>query len=298
MKKTGFLIVLLFVIAALFCGCGKTADGSASKGNTYYSDSSENADSIKEESQSAKTSEQITQNRKIIEYISLTVETKTFDKLMDNIDASVKQSGGYIENSKIEGNSYYGTDKRTAELKIRIPKSKQSDFSDFISKNCNVVNRSVDTDDVTERYIDTQSRIKALNLEKETLEKLLSQSSNVSDTITVYEKLTEVIAEIESYESKLKQMDNLIDYTTFTIYISEVEKETSGKNQNWFVRTWNGLVDNLSDVGKGSLNFLSFMIAALPYWLLLGIIAFVVTLIIRRHRKKRNKAAYGKAEDK
>lgn len=288
--KTGLFFISLFVVAVILCGCGSTADKSAAKEEFGLYNTSDAAEAV-DIAKSTDKSGQLTKNRKIIEYVDLTVETKTFDKLIDDIDTTVKKSGGYVESSEIIGNSYYGEDNRTAQLKIRIPKAKESDFSDFVSKNCNVVNRSVSTEDVTDSYIDTQSRIKALTLEKETLEKLITQSSSVQDTLTVYEKLTDVIAEIESYQSKLNQMDNLIDYITFTVNVNEVEKETKVEKQNWFVKTWNGFTDNFSDVGNGILSFLSFVIAALPYWILLGVVVVIVVLIIRRiRRKRRNKS--------
>lgn len=287
--KTGLALLSLFVILALLCSCGSAGNKGGANDEAYGIRDSVSEDLEKANAQSAGSTGQVTQNRKIIEYIDLTVETKAFDKLIGDINAAVEKSGGYIESSKIGGNSYYGTDSRTAELKIRIPKTKQSDFSDFMAKNSNVVSRSVNTDDVTDRYIDTQSRIKALTIEKETLEKLLTQASGVSDTLTIYEKLTNVIAEIESYQGKLNQMDNLIDYTTFTVYIDEVEKETNVEKQNWFQKTWSGLLDSFSNFGNGILDFLYFVIVLLPYWLVLGVIAVVIILIARRNKKKRMK---------
>ena len=292
-RKTGLVILSLCIVLIVLCSCGSVSDKNfgSKENNVYYDEALEDLQDsqAKNNSQSMGTPEQITQDRKIIEYITFTVETKTFDKLMNDINDTVKQSGGYIENSEIGGNSYYNSDNRTAELVIRIPKAKQYDFSDFLSENCNVVNRSVSTKDVTDQYIDTQSRIKALTLEKETLEKLLTQSSNISDTLTVYERLTNVIAEIESYQGKLNQMDNLIEYTTFTVYINEVEKERKVQNQNWFMKTRNDLLDNLSDVGNGLLVFLSFVISALPYWIMLGVLIVVTVFIIRRVKKKKAK---------
>lgn len=296
--KTGLLIISLLAVAALLFGCGQTADnGAERKGNDEYlseaaNDSDYGAPALNDSEKAATTAQQVTANRKIIEYIDLTVETKAFDKLIADINATVKKSGGYIESSEVGGNSYYDSDKRTAELKIRIPKSKQSDFSDFMAANSNVVNNTVSTEDVTDTYIDTQSRIKALTLEKETLEKLLTQSTTMSDTLTVYERLTNVIAEIESYQGRLNQLDNLVEYTTFTVSIEEVEKETNVVKQNWFVKTWNGLKDNFVSVGKGLLSFLSFMIVALPYWILIAVIPVAIILIIRgikRRRAKRRK---------
>ena len=143
---------------------------------------------------------------------------------------------------------------------------------------------------MTERYIDTQSRIKALTLEKETLEKLLKDAGGVADTLTVYEKLTDVIAELESYQGKLNKMDDLIDYTTITICVNEVEKETETEKQGWWARTWSDFCENLADIGSGLSAVCSFMLAALPYWLLIGVIVFAVLLIVRLCKKKKNTA--------
>ncbi|MBO4432546.1 MAG: DUF4349 domain-containing protein, partial [Clostridia bacterium] len=209
MKKFGrtcMLILSLLLVAVILCSCGQNAEyGASAKRSALLGKSAADeagmVDDTYEEAadvnlQSSQKTTKVTKNRKIIEYVNLTVETKNFDKLLEDINSAVEKAGGYIENSQIGGNRYYyDSDTRTAELKIRIPKSKQSEFSDFIIKNSNVINKSVSSEDVTDSYIDTQSRIKALKIEKETLEKLLSDSKNVSDTMTVYEKLTDVIAE-------------------------------------------------------------------------------------------------------
>ncbi len=299
MKKTSKVAIIaltLVTAAALFCGCGNSMQDEAANYSVGYGGFKESADMMTDVPESAGTPEIVSQNRKIIEYVSLRVETKTFDELLEKVNSAVNSAGGYVENSSVDGNSFYGKDNRRATLKIRIPKSKQKDFSAFVAENSNVVNQSLSTDDVTNQYIDTQSRIKALTIEKETLEQLLTQGTNLADTLSVYDKLTDVIADIESYQSKLNQLDNLIDYTTFNLTVDEVEKETTVVKQNWFEKTWNGLINNLSDVGSGLLNFASFMIAALPYWILLGVIAFIVLFIIFRAKKRRAKKKAAKGE--
>ena len=288
--KIASLLLVCLLLLTLLCSCSSGAEyGLANKGgdgnrSEYYDD----VEAAPEKPAGA--SKSVTDSRKIVEYVHFSVETKTFDKLLSDVSATVAQVGGYIENSSIDGNRYYQSDCREAELTIRIPKDKQADFSDFIAKNSNVVSRSVNTEDVTDQYIDTQSRIKALTIEKETLEGLLTKATDLSETMTVYERLTDVIAELESYQSRLNQMDNLVEYTTFTVYISEGEKETPVEKQSWFTTTWNGFVDNLSDLGNGLLTGVSYVLSTAPYWLLFVAVPLVVLLLVlRHHRKKRAK---------
>ena len=289
-KQCGLLLLALLLTAVMLFGCSAGPRGSIPEDNGRYGYTNDGAEKSGEDA--AGTATAVTSDRKIIEYITLTVETQTFDRLTEDIQSAVEQSGGYIESSKIEGNRYYGIDCRSAQLKIRVPKAKQADFSAVIADNAHVVDRSVDTDDVTDQYIDTQSRIKALTLEKETLEKLLTQAKSVADTLTIYEKLTAVITEIESYQGKLNQLNNLVEYTTFTVYIDEVERETP-VSQNWFERTRDNLLANFADVGNGILDLCSFLIASLPYWLLLGAVALVIALIMRRCQKKQKNKSGG-----
>lgn len=285
-KQYGLLLLVLLLTAAMLFGCSAASRDGIPEDNGRYGYTNDGAEKSGEDA--AGTATAVTSDRKIIEYITLTVETQTFDRLTEDIQAAVERAGGYIESSKLEGNRYYGADSRSAQMKIRVPKAKQADLSAFIAENANVVDRSVDTDDVTDQYIDTQSRIKALTLEKETLEKLLTQAKSVADTLTIYEKLTAVITEIESYQGKLNRLDNLVEYTTFTLYINEVERETP-VSRNWFERTRDDLLANFADVGSGLLAICSFLIAALPYWLLLGAAALIIVLIVRRCRKKKQK---------
>ena len=298
MKHIGKITCLLLsclLLAAMLCSCSGNAD--VEKKGLTYSGAEQNRSQYADEAEAAPgqpagTTKSVTDTRKIVEYVNFSVETKTFDKLLSDVSAMVTQAGGYIENSSIGGNRYYQSDCREAELTIRIPKNKQADFSDFIAKNSNVVSRSVNTEDVTDQYIDTESRIKALTIEKETLEGLLKEATDLSDTMTVYERLTDVIAELESYQSRLNQMDNLVEYTTFTVYIDEVEKETPVEKQSWFVKTWNGFLDNLSGLGDGLLTGASYVLATAPYWLLFVVAPLVVLLIVlRHHRKKKTKQA-------
>ena len=118
-----------------------------------------------------------------------------------------------------------------------------------------VTHREIRTEDVTLNYVDMESRIEALKIEKKSLEKLLGEAKNLTDLFSIQERLTEVIYEIESYESQLRTYDNLIDYTTVTIYISEVERTIAAENQS----IWQEIGTNISTMPRIS------ALSLLPY---------------------------------
>lgn len=285
------LILTAIILVLSLCGCGADEVASKSKSsNDFSGEFLTNEEALYDNADIGSGSSAQTE-RKVIEYRGYTVETKTFDTFSEKLVSAVTESGGYIENmSSGAGNKYSSL--RNADFKVRIPSKKKNDFDGFLSENGNITYKTISTDDVTENYIDTESRIKALELEKETLENILKNTTSVNETITVYDKLTSVITSIESCKKILENYDGLIEYTTFNITVIEVEVETTETETSWFARTFKGLGNNFITVGHGILDFFSFMIRAIPYFIIIGIIAAAVILIIKgiKKRKRRKKA--------
>ena len=63
--------------------------------------------------------------QKLIKTVSMSMETKEFDPLLENIRSKVEELGGYIESSEVSGSSYYSLyESRRAWMKLRIPSDK------------------------------------------------------------------------------------------------------------------------------------------------------------------------------
>ena len=112
-------------------------------------------------------------NRKIIETIYYSVQTKSFDEFVTSLESKAVSVGGYIEQSDVRGNSYDDISSRYATYTFRIPSEKVDEFTKTVSNNATITNRTVNTEDVTLQYVDIESRIKALKTEKASLEELL-----------------------------------------------------------------------------------------------------------------------------
>ena len=121
MKKFSALAVLLtFCFLLTSCSIGAagsnvTTEASASSA-VAAEDSAEGAQGVGNDAQSVT----VENNRKIIEYTTLHVQTRTFDTLLDDISQQIAQCGGYVESSEISGNDYRSSGNRYAALVVRV----------------------------------------------------------------------------------------------------------------------------------------------------------------------------------
>ena len=283
MKKRILVAFLVLLLAVVFCACSKASYDNSVGGADRAPESGmvEDSSSVKLESGVTVT------ERKIIQTVNLTVETKSFDSLMENLEAQVSAMSGYVESSESRVNSASGT--RYANLTIRIPASETDSFTQFVSQNSTVTYKSVSTDDATLKYVDIESRISALRAEKTALEAMLEKAQTVSDIITVQQRLTDVIYQLESYESQLRSLENLVSYSTFMVYIREVERITVTEDRTAWQEIGDNLKNNTSDVLLFLKNAFIFVISAIPYIILISIIPAIVLIIIFAKIKKKKK---------
>lgn len=226
---------------------------------------------------------------KIIRNVNLEVETQEFDQLISSIDSNINHLGGYVESSNITGRRYYSNNSmRNGRIVARIPKDKLNEFLNTVDDISNVVSRYETTQNVTLQYVDVESHKKALEIEQERLLKLLEKVETLEDIITLEGRLSTVRYELESYEAQLRTYDNLVEYSTVTMNIQEVERMTAVAEKKLSVwdRIGTGLGDTFFNIGEGLQNFLVWFIVNLPYLLIWAVIITVIVIISRRYLKK------------
>lgn len=300
MKKTFYKALIILTVALLIlasCGAKNEAmtdnrldgfDNSADIEMAPESNGSTGTVIDKEQSDSSTVADD---GRKIIETINMALQTKEFDTLISNLELQCATLGGYVENSSVNGRGFDSSYNRSATYTVRIPASVSNEFTGFISENSVVTNKSISTKDVTLSYVDMESRVSALEAEKAALEKLLENAENVTDIISIRNKLTDVIYEIESYKSQLRVYDNLVEYSTFIISVYEVERTVIVDEQTTFQKIGTNLKANFEDVWNGIVNIFIFIVSAIPYLIPIALIAAVIIIIVRtKIKKKRAKA--------
>ncbi|MDR0220783.1 MAG: DUF4349 domain-containing protein [Lachnospiraceae bacterium] len=227
------------------------------------------------------------QNRKLIKNANVDVETEYFDDLLAGIDERVKMANAYMENYNVSNNSrYYGTsNNRYAYMTIRVPAASYDWFLNEVARISNVLNRSESTRDVTLEYVDMDSRKKVLTIEHDNLMEIMAQADTVEDMITVRNRISDVRYEIERMESQLRTYDNLVDYSTIYLSVSEVKELTPVEELTVGQRIVAGFTNSLKNIGEGFTNFFVWLIVTIPYLVILAVFAGVVFLIVRHSMK-------------
>ena len=233
--------------------------------------------------------------RKLIRTVELEMETKEFERMMSELEAQVQDLGGYIENLETyNGSNYSGyRSSRWANLTIRIPKEALNGFLQNMSEIGNVVRRSDSVEDVTLSYVDMESRRDTLRAEQARLLELLEKADTVEDMIALEERLSNVRYYLESMESKLRTIDNQVDYSTVYLNLSEVKELTPVEEKTDLQRITEGFADSLKDIGNGIKEGLIWFVIHIPYLVIWAAVIAALVLVLKRCRRKRR----GKRDD-
>lgn len=300
MKKTLAitLCVLLLVTALVGCGASRDSAGYKNGAEDYYMEAPDAVEDYYEygyantvETTAASSPvNAVSTNRKLIRTVSLSVETENYDALLDDVSARIAACGGYLES--MNADTRYSSDSRYAYMTVRVPAERLDEFVTAVSGISNVVQRSENTEDVTLTYVDLESHTNALRTEQERLITLLEQAENLSEILEIEDRLTDVRYQLEYMESQIRTYDNLVEYATVTLSISEVKKLTPTvvEEKGFWEKIGDGFMNSLRSVWEGLKTFFSGLIIALPYLLafavFVGIIVVIAVLCVKKSRKK------------
>ena len=295
-KKLLALMMAALVMASLLAGCGAATD---SVGNMKQESPMEPPEAVMDQEagggllygtteESASTA---AADQKLIKRVNIDAETEDLESLLPQITNKVGELGGYIEHQELyNGSAYSSSRRRNVNMTIRIPADRLGEFTAQIEGASNVVNYSESAEDVTLQYVDTESRITALEVEQERLLELLSKADNMSDLLEIEARLTDVRYELESYSSQLRTLENKVSYATVYLYINQVKVYTEVEPQTVWQRIGSGFSENLTDIGEDLTNFFVWIVTFSPqliFWAV--VIAGTVTLVRRKAKNRRTK---------
>jgi uncharacterized protein len=106
-----------------------------------------------------------------------------------------------------------------------------------------VENQNINSQDVTQQYIDLQAQLTSAQMEEQSLQAILAKATTVSDEIAIQQQLTQVIAQVENLQGQINYMQNQVAMSTITVNLNTPQVST-GQAPSGTLSVAVGNVDN------------------------------------------------------
>lgn len=302
MKKTLKAIILsltliLILTLSVSCSSSVAGDGYYGGGDKYENGMTGPENVSGSVGNGTGTTDIVSPDRKIIKTVRESVQTENFDDFLREVRESVSELGGYISSANQSGDSYYNSNlHRNASLTVRIPADKLDEFTAKIDGLGVVTSYSESMDDVTGAYVDVESRIAVLEAEETALLAMLAEATNVSTSLEIRKRLTDVQGDLASLRAQKKTYDSLIAYSTVYMSIYEVRRAETA-NPGFFEEVGGVFSDSLYDIGTGLRDFAVWFLGNIIYIVIFaGIVAGAIILLKKLIKNRKSKKAAEKDE--
>jgi hypothetical protein len=180
--------------------------------------------------------------------------------------------------------------RNSVTMTIRIPSAKFAEALDEIRKSGTaVLVESIKGQDVTEEFVDIEARLKTQKALEEQFIEIMKQGKTVEDALRVQKELSIVRGEIERIEGRKRFLENQSSLSTI-----RVQFQTPGNYTPSSPGFFNQLVSSFSngfDFAIGFvLKFITFIIAVLPFFVLVVLPVWFVLRYLWRRRLAANAA--------
>lgn len=133
---------------------------------------------------------------------------------LERMEQIAAQSGGYVQ--EIKGD----------RITIRVPVAQYAAAVERVQTLGQVVDRELQSIDVTEEYVDLEARLSNARNVRKRLEALLEKAENVEAALAVEKELSRISEEIERLEAKLELIRRRVAYSTISAQFERVARQT------------------------------------------------------------------------
>lgn len=305
MKKQ-FLLLLIIVLSiflciSLFVGCSRSKAVAPTPANNNVAEGG--SSNLKEAAETTTAAQLLSESEssqqdqskpgsdlpnikpKIIKSAVLSIEVGkgTFDDSMVKITKIAESSGGYVSSTE----SYSNAEGKitSGRILIRIPSEKFDISINEIKKIGELKSINISGQDVTQEYVDLESRLKNYEAQEKVLLDLMNKSTSVKDSIEVQKELSNVQGEIEVIKGRMNYLNNMVSFSTIEITIAEPNVAPPVQGGGFLNAVKRG-----AETAIKVLNGLAFFIITIsPLIVLAGIVLIIVWASIRARNKRRAK---------
>jgi hypothetical protein len=266
MRNIFFLLFAVFT----FSSCGKEAE------NAAVSNMSIAAVRVSSPNQ-PNDDESAIIPQKIIKQAYLKFEISDLQGTYNQIQTATKTNKANIQSDSQQKN--YNNISRT--ITVRVPVENFNTFLESISKGVYYFDqKDISSQNVTEQYIDLDSRLKTKRKLEERYLQILQKATKISEILEIEKQISTIREEIEAKEGQLKYLESRVAESTVTIEFYKTIAQKEGVKTSYGSKLWNA-------IQSGFFSLSEFLISIISLWPF--IILFCVFAYFIRKRFKRKK---------
>jgi hypothetical protein len=285
--KTRIKSLIFMTLIVSILGCQQNGKSYKERVEVSAVDINDDFESVGNNEQTALKSDmsvnEIPQHLKIIKSATARYKVENVKVATRNIKKIAGRYNAYISDLRYTNDLY----KKENRFTIKIPQQYFDSMMDSIGYIVDFVEyENITTKDVTEEYVDIQTRLNTKLEVKSRYETIMRNNAKTIDEIlATEEKLRIIQEEIESAQGRLKYLSNKVSYSTIQIDLYETvayTEEPESYSKTFLSKSKEGL-----SFGWTAIEGL--VVALMYVWplIILGVIAF---LLIRKRLRKRKAA--------
>jgi hypothetical protein len=156
--------------------------------------------------------------RLIVKDGQLALLVEDTDRAIDGLMQVVGDVGGYVISSRVSYQQWYDRGYKFATITIGVPASEfERAIRRLRSLAIRVNDESSSGQDVTDEYVDLQSRLESLRATRDRILDFLTRANSVDEALKVNEQLAAVEAQIEEVQGRINYLSGRASYSTITV---------------------------------------------------------------------------------
>jgi len=280
MKKLMVIIAVLLVICLLVpVACASAPSVEESAEGAMPAVVSPGQEEIYKETGNDSTLSTTEEERMIVRNGDMSLVVEDVVSARDEIAQLAVKFDGYVVSSQISGEEQ---DMR-GWISIRVPDDKfEQTLAELRELAVRVTSESTDSRDVTEEYVDLQSRLRNAEATESQYLALLEKAEDVEDILRIYDSLSRVRSEIEQIKGRMQYLERTSSMSLISVNLKPVATAKPLVRAGW------SALEALKSAVRGIVIFGQWL-GIIVIWVLIFIPVWgtILGIIYWRRRRKR-----------
>jgi hypothetical protein len=160
-------------------------------------------------------------NRRLVYTATVELRVRDYDRARERLTSAAASRGGFVASANDRRHTTAGGNYTTGTVTYRVPADEFESFLAAVNETGTVVESRRQTEDVTDRVVDLEARLRTLRAQRERLRELYANASDTDEVLAVERRLSEVQTEIERAETRLASLERQVALSTVTVELRE-----------------------------------------------------------------------------